>query len=143
VVQLERAGAGLPFRVEDLRLLTTLSLQVAVVLENVAAHAEKLQQEILRKELAVARKIQEAYLPSDFGVTIPAGYQTFANIKPAHEVSGDFYDFFPLPDGRLAFFVGDVSGKGIPAALFMVAVRTLARHLAPLGQSPAATLIDL
>jgi sigma-B regulation protein RsbU (phosphoserine phosphatase) len=46
-------------------------------------------------------------------------------------VSGDLYDFFRLPDGRLAFFVGDVSGKGMPAALFMIAVRTLSRHLAP------------
>lgn len=143
VIQLEQTGAGLPFRSDDLRLLTTLSLQVAVVLENVAVHAEKLQQEMLRKELAVARKIQQAYLPSDFDDAGRAGYQTFANIQPAREVSGDFYDFFPLPDGRLAFFVGDVSGKGIPAALFMVAVRTLARHLAPLGKSPAATLIEL
>jgi sigma-B regulation protein RsbU (phosphoserine phosphatase) len=55
-------------------------------------------------------------------------------------VSGDLYDFFPLPDGRLAFFVGDVSGKGMPAALFMIAVRSLARHLAPTAAGPAEML---
>ena len=58
-------------------------------------------------------------------------------------MSGDLYDFFPLADGRLAFFVGDVSGKGMPAALFMVAVRTLCRHLAPAAGSPAETLRQL
>ena len=51
------------------------------------------------------------------------GPELFARVQPAREVSGDLYDFFPLPDGRLAFFLGDVSGKGMPAALFMIAVR--------------------
>src|SRR6185437_13612012 len=59
------------------------------------------------------------------------------------EVSGDLYDFFRLPDGRLAFFLGDVSGKGTPAALFMIAVRTLIRHLAPSASSPADLLLRL
>ena len=45
-------------------------------------------------------------------------------------MAGDLYDFFPLGDGRLAFYVGDVTGKGMPAALFMIAVRSLCRHLA-------------
>jgi sigma-B regulation protein RsbU (phosphoserine phosphatase) len=58
-------------------------------------------------------------------------------------VSGDLYDFFKLPDGRLAFFVGDVSGKGMPAALFMIAVRTLARHLAPAASGAAEFLQKL
>ena len=53
-----------------------------------------------------------------------------AAIPPAR-CPDDLYDFFRLPDGRFAFFIGDVSGKGMPAALFMIAVRTLSRHLAP------------
>jgi sigma-B regulation protein RsbU (phosphoserine phosphatase) len=53
------------------------------------------------------------------------------------------YDFIKLPDGRLAFFVGDVSGKGMPAALFMIAVRTLIRHLAVESQSPGEALTRL
>ena len=63
--------------------------------------------------------------------------ELYAQCYPAREVSGDLYDFFRLPDGRLAFFVGDVSGKGMPAALFMIAVRTLARHLAPAASGAA------
>jgi serine phosphatase RsbU (regulator of sigma subunit) len=58
-------------------------------------------------------------------------------------VSGDLYDLLRLPDGRLAFFLGDVSGKGMPAALFMVAVHALSRHLAASGAPPAQTLVQL
>ena len=85
----------------------------------------------------MAREIQQGYLPTDFAPLGEAGFELFARVHPARQVSGDLYDFFPLPDGRLAFFVGDVSGKGMPAALFMVAVRTLARHLAPSAAGPA------
>jgi sigma-B regulation protein RsbU (phosphoserine phosphatase) len=64
-------------------------------------------------------------------------------VQPAREVSGDLYDFFALPSGRLAFLVGDVSGKGMPAALFMVAVRTLCRHLIPIAESPSQMMLRL
>jgi sigma-B regulation protein RsbU (phosphoserine phosphatase) len=67
----------------------------------------------------------------------------YAHVQPAREVSGDFYDFFTLHDGRLVFFVGDVAGKGLPAAMFVSAVCTLARHLATAGGSPADTLSRL
>src|SRR5205085_70202 len=70
-------------------------------------------------------------------------FDLFAAVHPAREVSGDLYDFFPRPDGRLAFFVGDVSGKGMPAALFMVSVHTLCRHLATAQDGPIATLTKL
>ena len=85
----------------------------------------------MRQELRLAREIQQSYLPTDFRPLGDGGPELFARVLPAREVSGDLYDFFPLPDGRLAFFVGDVSGKGMPAALFMIAVRTLIRSLAP------------
>ena len=52
------------------------------------------------------------------------------NVFPARQVAGDFFDFFKTPSGKLAFFIGDVSGKGMPAALYMIAVRTLCRHVA-------------
>jgi sigma-B regulation protein RsbU (phosphoserine phosphatase) len=144
VIQLDTMRLGPGFRTEDLELLTAVALQVAVVLENVAFHAEQLREERFRQELAMAREIQQGFLPSDFR---PLGqrddFELFACIYPAREVAGDLYDFFPLEDGRLAFFVGDVSGKGIPAALFMIAVRTLSRHLASAAAGPAETLARL
>jgi sigma-B regulation protein RsbU (phosphoserine phosphatase) len=143
VIQLDRTASGAPFRPDDLSLLTTLALQVAVVVDHAALQADLVRQELLRKELAVARDIQQGFLPTNFAVPLGSGYEIFASVTPAREVSGDLYDFFALPDGRLALFVGDVSGKGMPAALFMIAVRTLARHLAPSGSSPAETLIRL
>ena len=92
--------------------------------------------------IALAREIQQSFLPTDFDPLGAAGPELYAR-QPAREVSGDLYDFFPLPDGRLAFFLGDVSGKGMPAALFMIAVRTLIRHLAPSASGPAELLSRL
>jgi serine phosphatase RsbU (regulator of sigma subunit)/pSer/pThr/pTyr-binding forkhead associated (FHA) protein len=143
VVQLDSLRTKKSFQMPDLQLLTALALQAAVVLENAALHAELLQKERLRQELVLAREIQQGFLPAVFPRAEEQGYELCAQVNPAREVSGDFYDFFPLGDGKLAFFVGDVSGKGIPAALYMVAVRTLSRHLAPLTHSPAETLARL
>jgi serine phosphatase RsbU (regulator of sigma subunit)/pSer/pThr/pTyr-binding forkhead associated (FHA) protein len=143
VIQLDRFRPGLPFRSEDLHLLTTISLQVAVVLENAALHAELLRKERQDQELALAREIQQGFLPTDFDDFEKSGFELYACVHPARQVSGDLYDFFPLSGGRLAFFVGDVSGKGMPAALFMVAVHTLSRHLAANADSPARTLAKM
>jgi phosphoserine phosphatase RsbU/P len=143
VIQLDCARAGAAFHGEDLELLSTVALQVAVVLENASLHAERIREERLRQELAMAREIQEGFLPTDFEPLGKSNFELFARIHPARQVSGDVYDFFPLGDGRLAFYVGDVAGKGMPAAMFMVKVHTLARHLASAADSPARTLARL
>jgi serine phosphatase RsbU (regulator of sigma subunit)/pSer/pThr/pTyr-binding forkhead associated (FHA) protein len=143
VIQLDRFRPGGMFHSEDLALLTTVALQVAVVLDNASLHAELLREERFRQELVLAREIQQGFMPADFDAFPREGFELFACVHPARVVSGDLYDFTRLSDGRLAFFVGDVSGKGMPAALFMVAVRTLSRHLASSGGSPAATLKKL
>ncbi|MGF1578386.1 MAG: SpoIIE family protein phosphatase [Gemmataceae bacterium] len=143
IIQVDRFHHGKPFQTDDLHLLTTICHQVSVALDNAALHAELLQKERLKQELALAREIQQGFMPSDFDEFTSDGYELFAHVDPAREVSGDLYDFNRLSDGRLAIFVGDVSGKGMPAALFMVAVRTLGRHLAAEGNSPARTLTKL
>ena len=140
VLQLDCFRLGRCFQVGDLHLLTAVALQVSGVLENAALHGELLHKERLRQELDLAREIQQGFLPAEFPDPNERGVELFAQVHPAREVSGDFYDFFWTPDGRLAFGVGDVSGKGIPAALYMVAVRTLSRHLAASYRSPAETL---
>ena len=140
VIQLDCLRKGQRFHAEDLELLTAIGLQAAVVLENVALHAELLREARLRQEVLMARDIQQSFLPSDFTALGQGQLELFARVHPAREVSGDLYDFFPLPDGRLAFFLGDVSGKGMSAALFMIAVRTLCRHLAPAAAGPADLL---
>jgi serine phosphatase RsbU (regulator of sigma subunit) len=140
VIQLDCIRKGQRFRSEDLELLTAIGLQVAVVLENVGLHAQLLREARLRQELLLAREIQQAFLPADFEPLGKDKLELFARVHPAREVSGDLYDFFRLPDGKLAFFLGDVSGKGMPAALFMIMVRTLSRNLAPSAAGPADLL---
>jgi serine phosphatase RsbU (regulator of sigma subunit) len=130
LIQLDCIRPGMIFRQDDLEMLTAIALQAAVVLQNATFHVERIRQERLRQEVMMARDIQAQFLPAAFDVAGP-GTELFARCVSAREVSGDLYDFFPLPDGRLAFFVGDVSGKGMSAALFMIAVRTLARHFGP------------
>ena len=130
VIQLDCLRPNQAFRQEDLEMLAAIALQAGVVLQNAAYHAARIREERLHQEILMARDIQQMFLPTEFGLVGP-GAELFAQCLPAREVSGDLYDFFRLTDGRFAFFIGDVSGKGMSAALFMIAVRTLARHLAP------------
>ena len=103
-----------------------------------AVTAEK---ERISTELNVARRIQADMLPSVF----PAfpdhdDFDIFASMTPAKEVGGDFYDFFLVDDDHLAMVMADVSGKGVPAALFMVITKTLIKNRAQMGDSPADIL---
>src|SRR5581483_11509678 len=116
-LQVDRHCKGYGFRLEDLHLLTAIGMQVSVVLENVALHAERLREERLLQELSLAREIQQSYLPEELEGFPEGQFEIFGQVFPARQVAGDFYDFFKLPSGRLCFFIGDVSGKGMPAAL--------------------------
>src|SRR5215203_2643473 len=100
--------------------------------QEVAQERERIEQ-----ELRVARMIQHTLLPK----SLPEleGHEIAAYYQPAREVGGDFYDFLRLPDGRLGLFVGDVSGKGVPAAIVMAITRTLLRSAYHLG-SPGEIL---
>jgi serine phosphatase RsbU (regulator of sigma subunit) len=143
VIQLDRMRTGRAFQMDDLQLLTTIGLQVAVVLDNAALHQELLREQRLRQELALAREIQQGFLPSEFDDFGDATLEVFACVHPARQVSGDLYDLLKVSCDQLAFFVGDVSGKGMPAALFMVAVHALSRHLVTAGTAPSETLVQL
>ncbi|HEV3023459.1 MAG TPA: SpoIIE family protein phosphatase, partial [Pirellulales bacterium] len=143
VIQIDRFRKGGGYRVEDLQLLTAIGLQVAVVLENVELHGQLLREERLHQELALARDIQQGFLPRQIDGLPLGDLEVFGRVFPARQVAGDLYDYFQVGGGRLAFFIGDVSGKGMPAALFMVAVRTLCRHLAAAGGPLAETLTRL
>jgi serine phosphatase RsbU (regulator of sigma subunit)/pSer/pThr/pTyr-binding forkhead associated (FHA) protein len=140
VIQLDCLRPGAAFRAADLELLAATSLHVATVLENATLHAARLREVRLRQELLLARDIQQSFLPTQTNPLGASGPELHARVHPAREVSGDLYDYFPMSGGRLAFFLGDVSGKGMPAALFMIMVRTLIRHLAPTAASPADLL---
>ena len=92
----------------------------------------------IRQELNVARRMQEAILPTRFPNR--PDVHLFGSMRPAKEVGGDFYDFFWLGEGVLGFVIADVSGKGVPAALFMAVSRTLLRAVAAGLTGPGACL---
>lgn len=102
---------------------------------------EAAAREALESEIRIARRIQEAMLPGAGSPCLArAEYELHGANREAREVGGDFYDFFPLADGRLALLIADVSGKGIPAALFMAVSRTLLKDACQRADDPAQAL---
>ena len=96
------------------------------------------EKERIGAELDVAAHIQEDMLPADFPpFPDKEEFELFASMTPAREVGGDFYDFFLVDDDHLALVIADVSGKGIPAALFMVIAKTLIKNGAQPGKTPS------
>ena len=93
----------------------------------------------LQQELEIAARIQSSILPREF-ISARSDFGIYAEMLPAHMVGGDFYDFFLIDEDRLGFVIGDVSGKGIPAALFMAVSRTLVEGVAKQGIAPAECL---
>ena len=101
------------------------------------------ERERMNTELSVAKRIQAAMLPTEF----PAfpdreDFDIYATMEPAREVGGDFYDFYLIDDDHLCMVIADVSGKGIPAALMMMAARIILANKAQEGYSPAQVLED-
>ena len=96
------------------------------------------EREKLSAELNVATNIQAAMLPHKFPER--DDFVIYASMDPAKEVGGDFYDFFMIDDDHLAMVMADVSGKGVPAALFMVIAKTLIKNIAKTGVGPAEVL---
>jgi serine phosphatase RsbU (regulator of sigma subunit) len=109
--------AGRPLNQEETHLLVTLGDQAAIALENAHLAAQLAARARAEEELSIARRTQLSLLPS----TPPqlAGWDIAGFSQPATEVGGDFYFYHSLPDGGLGVAVGDVSGKGMPAALLM------------------------
>jgi phosphoserine phosphatase RsbU/P len=103
------------------------------------AAAARNQLEAIQQELEIAARIQASILPREF---CPGrdDFGIYAEMTPARVVGGDFYDFFYIDEHRLGFVIGDVSGKGVPAALFMAVSRTLLQAIALQGAEPAECL---
>ncbi len=131
----KRGGDGL-FHEQDLHLLASLSSSAALSIKNARMAEALVEQERVRRELELAAEIQRSLLPNGGGVEDPVHGVN----RPARMVSGDFYDFFPLPDGRICFNLGDVSGKGMNAALLMAKTASLFRCLGKTVHQPGRLL---
>ncbi len=121
------------FTEEHLAILTPLASQVAVAIENARLVEEiRRTEHRLSKELAIARRVQDGLFPEE--TPRGEGWEAAAEFLPARELGGDLYDFYDLGEGRLGLAVGDVAGKGVPAALYgafasgTVRARAFERH---------------
>lgn len=114
------------FEERDQHLLLALASAAALAIHNARMASALVEQERLRKELELAREIQESLLPLPREDKFPVAGMNY----PAREVSGDFYDYFRREDGKIYFNLADVSGKGMNAALLMAKASSLLHHLA-------------
>jgi sigma-B regulation protein RsbU (phosphoserine phosphatase) len=118
-----------PYSPTDMQLLQSVASQTGFAIENSrlssAIAVETAQREVLNRELAIAREVQERLFPQQCP-SIP-GVELVGVCRPAREVGGDYYDFFTLPQDVLAIAIGDVSGKGVPASLLMASLQASLR----------------
>ncbi len=127
------------FAAEDAHLLRALASSAALAITNARMAGALVEHERVRRELELAAEIQRSLLPPPR----PAPFPLFGINLPARTVSGDFFDILPLEDGRIAFCLGDVSGKGMNAALLMAKTASLYRCLAKSIEGPGRVLAVL
>jgi sigma-B regulation protein RsbU (phosphoserine phosphatase) len=124
---------------DDLEIFQTLCRQVAIVIENARFYKESVEKEKLRQELEIASVVQKSFLPES--PIFKKDHLTLSAINlSATQVGGDLYDFIDLGPNRVGVFIGDVSGKGIYAALYMAKVISDFRNIAPQMGAPEIAL---
>lgn len=137
-LSLEGVAAGAPFSHEDLDLLSAIARQAAVAIANARAGQELLKQHRLDNDLRLARQIQESFLPQHLPQI--SGVEFQAHYKPALHVGGDFYDIIQIDPSKIGIIVGDISGKGVSAALMMAKLTTDIRLLSRTHSNPGDVL---
>jgi sigma-B regulation protein RsbU (phosphoserine phosphatase) len=141
VIQLDTQDRSKKFTQDDLKLLLAVAGQAAIALENAKMHETLVAQAGLERDLKLAHQVQLSFLPKR-PPHVP-GYEFFAHYKAAQEVGGDYYDFIPMPGQKVAVMVGDVAGKGVPAALLMAKVSSDARFSMLTEPDPAQAIFRL
>ncbi len=126
------------FTTGDGKLLNAVAEQIAAIINNMLLHRQVLAQERMQRELEIAAEIQTSLLPH--GLPEIPGLEFAVASLPASEVGGDFYDFISLSEDRLGIVVGDVAGKGVPAAMLTSLARTILRVEAGYGHSPQSVM---
>jgi sigma-B regulation protein RsbU (phosphoserine phosphatase) len=132
---INRRGGGL-FEIGDAVVLETVAAPASLAINNARLAGNLVEQQRIRRELDLARRTQKSLLPKRRRGKFPL----IGINLPAHEMSGDFYDYFDLADGRIAFLIGDISGKGLDAAFLMVRVASLLRWVGKEAPQPARWL---
>ena len=140
VIHLDTSNAGKPFDQNDLDVLVAVATMAGQAVEYARMHADILELDRQKHDLATAQDVQLHFLPQK--PPERPGYKFFDYYRAAATVAGDYYDYIRLPDGRLAIALGDVAGKGVPAALLMARLCSEVRY-SLLTTSSAAAAVNL
>src|SRR6185437_12984306 len=130
-----------PFSQEDLDLLTVMANVAAIRIEHARLAEVEQAEKLMELELSQASEIQQTLLPTE--APLYEGYDLAGYNLPCRTVGGDYYDFVPYKDGRLALVVGDVSGKGLPAALLMSSLQARVQMLRETNPDPGTAVTIL
>ena len=143
VFGLIHVDASLPgvFTELDLEVLAAVAIQIGMAVTVSRLHTVALNDALLRRDVAQAREVQKEILPA--GPPQVPGYDLTGFYRPAREIGGDYIDYVWLPDGNLAIVLGDVVGKGVPAALTMVRLVTETRACLEVSRTPAEIVTRL
>ncbi len=140
IIQLDTSDRR-QFNEDDLDVLAAVASQAAISISNASMLESLLERERLNRDLKIAEQVQKRFLPQ----VVPSvpGYEFFAHYQPTYQVGGDYYDFVPLGTDRVALAVGDVSGKGVAAALMMAKFSGDTRSSILTESGPATTAARL
>ncbi|MFO0817723.1 MAG: SpoIIE family protein phosphatase [Pirellulales bacterium] len=126
VLQIDTLDQRARFKPDDLEILVSIASQAAIAIDNAQLYDQALQQKAMQRDLELAKEVQKGFIPSSYP-DVP-GYSFFHYYEPAVFVGGDYFDYIPLRDGRLAVVVADVVGHGVAAALLMAKLSAEARY---------------
>ncbi len=133
--------SGAQFAGKDLELLHAVANQSAIAIENARLYESEEEKHKIERDLELARKIQQGLLPR----SIPElnGLDMCGEMIPALQVGGDYFDLIPISDSQIFVIVGDVSGKGLAASLYMTKLQTMMQLACTAGRSPKEILIEV
>jgi serine phosphatase RsbU (regulator of sigma subunit) len=138
VIQVDTSDQRQRFQKDDLDVLASIASQAAVAIDNAQLHETAMRQQAIERDLELAHKVQRGLLPA--APPRIEGYYFFDFYEPANQVGGDYYDYVELPGNRLAIVLGDVSGKGVSAALLMAKLSGEVRYCLASESDPAVAM---
>jgi phosphoserine phosphatase RsbU/P len=141
VIQLDSQDRSKKFTQDDLKLLLGVANQASVAFEMARMHSDLLLRERTQRDLELGQQVQRSFLPQNRPVV--SGYQFYDHYSAALTIGGDYYDFIPYPDGKFAVLLGDVAGKGVPAALLMAKFSAEARSCMLMNPDPTKAIACL
>jgi phosphoserine phosphatase RsbU/P len=124
-IQIDTTNQRRRFEEVDLEILAAVASQAGIAIENAQLHEALVEQKLLEQDLELAQRVQQAFLPAE--PPDLEGYTFFHFYRPAQQIGGDYYDYIPLQDGRIAIIVADVVGHGVSAAMLMAKLSAEAR----------------